>query len=110
MKLTLLNLQRLLFLPLAILVVWGTKSYIRDKDSYQNTLTGVVDRTKLVGKNSYLIKFKGTQDYNVLSKIKSKERILTGDSIYKPLFSNEIHVYRKDKDSQKYKLFLKLDR
>lgn len=107
MKLTLLNLQRLLFFPLAILVVWGTKSYIRNKDSYQNTLIGVVNETKYVGNNSYLIKFNGTQHYNMLSKIKTKEKIVKGDSIYKPLFSDEISVYRKEKDSKKYKLLVK---
>lgn len=103
MKWNLLNIQRIVFLVLVVVIIFGTKSYIRNKDSFQNTLIGVIEETKQVGKNSYLIRFKGTEEFNVLSKIKTTEKLMKGDSIYKPLFSNEISLYRKD-EKNKYKL------
>jgi|SRR5690554_1980433 len=109
MKWNLLNIQRIVFLVLVVVIIFGTKSYIRNKDSFQNTLIGVIEETKQVGKNSYLIRFKGTEEFNVLSKIKTTEKLMKGDSIYKPLFSNEISLYRKDKKNN-YKLIKTINR
>jgi len=109
MKWNLLNIQRIVFLVLVVVIIFGTKSYIRNKDSFQNTLIGVIEETKQVGKNSYLIRFKGTEEFNVLSKIKTTEKLMKGDSIYKPLFSNEISLYRKD-EKNNYKLIKTINR
>ncbi|MBW7870198.1 MAG: hypothetical protein H3C39_03960 [Flavobacteriia bacterium] len=109
MKNVFVSKQRIIFVILIVIVIWSTKSYIRNKDSFQNTLIGVIDETKQVGKNSYLIKFKGTEEFNVLSKIRTKEKPIKGDSIYKPLSSDEISVYRKDKENN-YRLIQIIDR
>lgn len=103
MKWDLLNIQRIVFLVLVVVIIFGTKSFIRNKDSFQNTLIGVIEETKQVGKNSYLIRFKGTEEFNVLSKVRTTEKLTKGDSIFKPLFSNEISLYRKD-EKNNYKL------
>lgn len=100
MNFKVLYIQRLVFLVLLVIVIFGTKYYIRNKDSFQNTLIGVIEETKQVSGNAILIKFKGTDEFNVLSKIKTKETFFKGDSIYKPLFSNEISIYRKDENQQ----------
>lgn len=107
MKLSLLNIQRLLFVFLAVLAFSLTRFYIREKDRFQTTLIGVIDETKKTGEHSYLIRFKGTPKYNVLSKIKTDEELMKGDSIYKPIFSDEIFIYRKNQKN-KYELFLKI--
>lgn len=109
MKWNLLNIQRIVFLVLVVVIIFGTKSYIRNKDSFQNTLIGVIEETKQVGKNSYLIRFKGTEEFNVLSKIRTTEKLIKGDSIFKPLFSNEISLYRKD-EKNNYKLIKTIKR
>lgn len=109
MKLSPLNIQRLIFLILIPMVIWGTKYYIRNKDSHQNTLLGVVEEIKPAGRDAIIIKFRDTPDYNVLSKIRTKQEIQKGDSIYKPMFSNEVFIYRKDQN-ENYKLHLKIRR
>lgn len=109
MRWSLLNIQRITFFLLVFIVIWGMKRYIRNKDSYQNTLIGIVEETKQIGKNSYLIKFKGTEEFNVLSKIRTTEKLKKGDSIYKPLCSDKISLYRKDKNGN-FKLVKEIDR
>lgn len=109
MNFNLLNFQRLAFIISAFLLWWSTKSYISNKDSYQNTLIGVIEETKQVSRDAVLIKFKGTEEFNVLSEIKTKEKLLKEDSIYKPLFSNKISLYRKDENND-YKLIKIINR
>ncbi|UUV22722.1 hypothetical protein [Paenimyroides aestuarii] len=64
----------------------------------------VINETKKIRDNRYLIKFNNTPDFNVLSEIHIDKKLVKGDSIYKPLFSNEILIYRKN-EANKYELF-----
>lgn len=100
MKLSPLNIQRLIFIFLILIIIVFTKSYLRNKDRYQTTLFGTIEKFKEIKTNTYLIKFKGTSDFNVLSTIKTELKLNKGDSIYKPMFSDTFFIFKKNKSGE----------
>lgn len=110
MKLSHLNIQRLIFLFLIVILIFFTKLYFRNKDSYQTTLIGTIEEIKEIKRNTYLIKFKGTPEFNLLSTIKTELKLNKGDSIYKPMFSDIFYVFKKDTFGEYKKFKVNSDR
>ncbi|MDR2121694.1 MAG: hypothetical protein LBP34_01080 [Flavobacteriaceae bacterium] len=98
--------ERLIAFILIVMTWFFTAQYIRNKDIYQANLLGIVEEIKYNDRDkSYIqIKFKDTPIVNVLTGIHLNYnfQIQINDSLYKPMFSNDMYIYRKDSNN-KYK-------
>ncbi|MDR2121693.1 MAG: hypothetical protein LBP34_01075 [Flavobacteriaceae bacterium] len=99
--------ERLIAFILIVLTWFFTGKYIRDKDAYQASIIGVVEELQFNDRDKNFvqgIKFKNTSKVNELIIFGGyyKSKIHIGDSLYKPMFSNDMYIYRKDSNN-KYK-------
>lgn len=96
-------LERSIFIVLLIVIGFITGSKARKTDQYHSSLAGTIEEVYLDprGKSSVLLRFKNTNELNLLSYIynsnvyKDENILIQGDSIFKPMFSNGYDVYRK---------------
>lgn len=96
-------LERVIFIILLIMIWLITWSRVRRVDEYHSSLAGTIEEVYLDprGKSSVLLRFKNTNELNLLSYIynsevqKDENILIQGDSIYKAMFSNGYDVYRK---------------
>lgn len=107
-------LERFVFILLLLIISFITANRVRTTDEYHSSLAGVIESIRHSPRDvSYVnIQFRGTQKINMLSGIKSqqlvenKNLLIKGDSIFKPMFTKDYYVYRKN--NGKYEFVYKI--
>ncbi|MDG4950156.1 hypothetical protein NLM59_04410 [Weeksellaceae bacterium KMM 9724] len=101
-----------IFIFLFGVLYFSLNSYFQNKMVYSLNITGVVEDIHIGtrDKSSVVLKFKNTDKFNKdfgFVKNADKNVIKKGDSIFKPMFSYQAQVFRKDATNE-YKFIFKI--
>lgn len=109
-KITLIN-SVVIFFALFCIMYFSMGIFFQTKMVYSLNVIGVVEETRTGNrdKSAYVIKFKNTDKFNKdIGFLHHDSKVLKiGDSLFKPMFSNHVQVFRKDKTDE-YKFIFEI--